>query len=116
MENHNDHNHSNEQKPVSFTVPFILAAVTLTIIFLLVSLGDPCHSECVCDKDCSKECIEACEKGDHSKHPETKGHEAHSGATSAGENAKDEKSESAVETQEAVTPTDSSKTKEAAHH
>jgi hypothetical protein len=79
MSNHHDNDHhSNEQKPVSFTVPFILAAVTLTVILLLVSLGDPCHG-CVCDKDCSKECMEACEKGDHSQHPGTGGHEEHAG-------------------------------------
>jgi hypothetical protein len=69
MANQHDHS-SNEQKPVSFTVPFILGAVTIIIILLLVSLGDPCHEKCECDKDCSKECLEACEKGDHSKHPD----------------------------------------------
>ena len=78
MENHHDNDHSNEQKPVSFTVPFILAAVTLTVILLLVSLGDPCD-KCVCDKNCSKECMEACEKGDHTMHPAVTGHEENAG-------------------------------------
>jgi hypothetical protein len=37
---HEEHNFA-EQKPVSFTVPFILAAVTLLILFLFLSLCDP---------------------------------------------------------------------------
>lgn len=37
---HDDH-HLTEQKPVSFTVPFILAAVTLLIMVLFLSLCDP---------------------------------------------------------------------------
>jgi hypothetical protein len=37
---HDDH-HLTEQKPVSFTVPFILAAVTILIIVLFLSLCDP---------------------------------------------------------------------------
>jgi hypothetical protein len=37
---HDDHN-LTEQKPVSFTVPFILAAVTILIIVLFLSLCDP---------------------------------------------------------------------------
>ena len=102
MSNHHDDHHSNEQKPVSFTVPFILASVTLIIIFSLVSLGDPCHHGCVCAKDCSKECMEACEKGDHSKHPAKEGH---------GEEVKAAEKEAAVETQEAVTPVDTTEAK-----
>jgi len=66
--NHDDHSHS-EPKAVSFTVPLILGAVTVFIILLFVSLGDPCHHESACAEGCSKECMEACEKGDHSKHP-----------------------------------------------
>ena len=38
---HGHNNHSNESKPVSFTVPFIMASVTLVIIFLFLSLCDP---------------------------------------------------------------------------
>src|SRR5882724_954187 len=37
---HDDH-HSAEPKPVSFTVPFILAAVTILIVVLFLSLCDP---------------------------------------------------------------------------
>jgi hypothetical protein len=35
------HDHFTETKPVSFTVPFILAAVTLLVIGLFLSLCDP---------------------------------------------------------------------------
>ncbi len=67
---HGHNNHSNESKPVSFTVPFIMASVTLVIIFLFLSLCDPKkHESCECKENCSKECMEACEKGDHSLHP-----------------------------------------------
>lgn len=42
MSSHDNHdNHSNEPKAVSFTVPFILASVTLVLIFLFLSLCDP---------------------------------------------------------------------------
>jgi len=37
---HDDH-HAAEQKPVAFTVPLILAAVTILIIVLFLSLCDP---------------------------------------------------------------------------
>jgi hypothetical protein len=37
---HDDHQ-VNEQKPVSFTVPFILAAVALLVIFLFLRICDP---------------------------------------------------------------------------
>ena len=79
MSSHDHHdNHSNEPKVVSFTVPFIMAAVTLVIIFLFLSLCDPKkHADCDCKEDCSTECMEACEKGDHSKHPVSSGHEEH---------------------------------------
>jgi hypothetical protein len=36
-----EHDPSAEKKPVAFTVPFILAAVTLLIILLFLSLCDP---------------------------------------------------------------------------
>ncbi len=69
MENHSNHN--TEQKPVAFTVPLILASVTIFIIVLFLSLCNPKHGHagCECKENCSKECMEACEKGDHSKHP-----------------------------------------------
>jgi hypothetical protein len=69
---HDSHNNGHqENKPVSFTTPLILGAVTVFIILCFVSLGNPCHghSKCECKEECSKECMEACEKGDHSKHP-----------------------------------------------
>jgi hypothetical protein len=37
---HQDH-HVSEKKPVSFTVPFILACATLLVIFLFLSLCNP---------------------------------------------------------------------------
>lgn len=74
MENHhNDSHHSDEHKPVSFTVPFIMAAVFIFIMVLLLSVCDPKHGhqgECECKEDCSKECMDKCEKGDHSGHDE----------------------------------------------
>ncbi len=96
MSNHHDNHHSDEKKPISFTVPFILASVTITIILMLVSIGDPCH------------CKESCEAEGHETHAVEGGHEA-TKATKA--------SETAVETQEAVTPVDTaSAKKEEAHH
>jgi hypothetical protein len=41
MADHHDEHHSIENKPVSFTVPFILASVTIIIIVLFLSLCDP---------------------------------------------------------------------------
>lgn len=38
---HHDDHHSSEQKPVSFTVPLILASVLILIIVLFLSLCDP---------------------------------------------------------------------------
>ncbi|MEO6301767.1 MAG: hypothetical protein ABIP51_01215 [Bacteroidia bacterium] len=109
---HHDHdNHSNEPKPVSFTVPFILAAVFLTIMFLFLSLCDPKkHGDCECKEGCSKECMEACEHGDHSKHPII-GHEEHN-ADSKEEHV-EAKDTMAVET--AVPTVDDTTHKEAAH-
>jgi hypothetical protein len=68
MASHHDHNdhHSNEKKPVAFTVPLIFASVIVFIIVMLVSIGDPKHGECCCkDESCSKECMEQCEKNGH---------------------------------------------------
>lgn len=72
---HSEHS-SSEKKPVAFTVPFILASVTVVVILLFLSLCDPKphHSKCECKEDCSKECMEACESGDHSKHGEANMH------------------------------------------
>ena len=62
-DSHND-NHGSEKKSVSFAAPLILGLVTMFIILLFTSLGDPCN-ECCCAKGCDKECTEACEKGGH---------------------------------------------------
>jgi len=70
MSDHHDNHHSTEQKPVSFTVPLIMASVLLFIIVLLLSVCDPKHGKCACKEDCSKECMEKCEKDDHSMHDE----------------------------------------------
>lgn len=70
MSHHHHEEHGTEKKEVSFTVPLILAAVTIFVILLFVSLGDPKHGHCACKEDCSKECMEACEKGNHSMHPD----------------------------------------------
>lgn len=72
MSSHNEEHHT-ESKPVSFTVPFLMASALLLIIVLFLSLCDPSkehHGKCAdCKEDCSKECMEACERGDHSMHP-----------------------------------------------
>jgi hypothetical protein len=41
MSSHHDDHLSTEQKPVAFTVPFILAAVTILAVVLFLSLCDP---------------------------------------------------------------------------
>lgn len=41
MSSHQDDHHASEQKPVSFTVPLILAAVLVFIMVLFLSLCDP---------------------------------------------------------------------------
>ena len=79
MSKHETH-HDTGTKPVSFTAPLILGSITVFIILLFVSLGDP--DNCCCDENCSTECTEACEKGDHDKHP---GSEAKSGEEKNGE-------------------------------
>ncbi len=72
MGNHHDEHQVTEKKPVAFTVPLILSAVTILAIVLLVSLCDPKHghghAECECKDNCSKECMEACERGEHDKY------------------------------------------------
>ncbi len=67
-DNHNNNGHS-EPKSVAFTTPLILGVVAVFIILCFVSLGNPCHGCCEEKQECSKECMEACMKGDHSKHP-----------------------------------------------
>ena len=69
MSNDHHNNGHNENKPVAFTAQLILGAITVFIILLFVSLGNPCHGCCEEKQECSKECMEACMKGDHSKHP-----------------------------------------------
>ena len=41
MAGHHDSHHATENKPVAFTVPFILAAVLVLIMGLFLSLCDP---------------------------------------------------------------------------
>ncbi len=65
---HNSNGHP-EKKSVAFTAPLILGAIAVFIILCFVSLGNPCHGCCEEKQECSKECMEACMKGDHSKHP-----------------------------------------------
>jgi hypothetical protein len=117
MSSHDNHdNHSNEPKAVSFTVPFILASVTLVLIFLFLSLCDPKkHGECECKEECCKECMEACEKGDHSMHPAAAGHDEH--AADANEHHVESKDTMAVE-RPVPTATDSTHKEVApqAHH
>lgn len=116
MSSHDHHdNHSNEPKPVSFTVPFILASVLLVIIFMFLSLCDPKkHGECECAEDCSTECMEACEKGDHSKHPATMGHDEHN--ADAKTDHTEAKDTSAVETPHTSTDTIHKEAAHEAHH
>ncbi len=38
---HHDDHHTEEQKPIAFTVPFILASVLILIIVMFLSLCDP---------------------------------------------------------------------------
>jgi hypothetical protein len=46
---HHDDQHVTETKPVAFTVPLILGLVTMLVILLFVSIGDPCHCEGKCE-------------------------------------------------------------------
>ena len=111
----NDHhsNGHNEKKSVAFTAPLILGAITIFIILCFVSLGNPCQASCCEDeKECSKECAEACEKGDHSKHPEVAGKEE--GKEVAGENEENESDE--AEEAEKKDSTHAEPVKEEAHH
>ena len=72
MSSHHDQdNHSNEAKPVSFRTPLILGLVTILLILLAVSTCDnKKHGSCECKEDCSEECMKKCESGDHSGHNE----------------------------------------------
>lgn len=70
---HHDH-HSNEKKPVAFTVPLIFGSVVILAILLLVSLGDPkpgCHGD---SAHCEKEGKECCEKPGSEGCEHEKGH------------------------------------------
>ncbi|MBK7669589.1 MAG: hypothetical protein IPJ32_20980 [Sphingobacteriaceae bacterium] len=87
---HDSHNNGHqENKPVAFTTPLILGAVTVFIILCFVSLGNPSHGhgKCECKEECSKECMEACEKGEkehgghEEAHADVKHEEAHVAAT-----------------------------------
>lgn len=65
---HHDDHHSAEPKPVSFTVPFILACVTLLILVSFLSLCDPKkghHGKHECKEECAKGCAEDGEKDHH---------------------------------------------------
>ena len=126
MGSHHDHNdhHSNEKKPVSFTVPLIFASVVVLIILLFVSIGDPKHGECCCaEGKCSKECMEACEAGGHKKEAcceKEEAHAAHMGVHDA-HATEAEHSEAAKDSTSVMAPVaDSAATKtehhEEAHH
>lgn len=110
MSQHHDDHHSSEKKPVSFTAPLILGLVTITIILLFASLGDP-SNECCCKKGCDKECMEACEKGGHHM-------KAQDGKEDEKEEAKEGEKELAVPTDNshAAEVADSTKKEEPAHH
>ena len=113
----NDHNNNGhkENKPVAFTAPLILGCIAVFIILCFVSIGNPCHDKEMCcedGKECSKECMEACEKGDHSKHPGVAGKEE--GKEVAGENEENESEES--EEAEKTDATHTEPVKEEAHH
>lgn len=89
---HHNHNGHSEKKSVAFGTPLILGIVTVFVILCFVSLGNPCHHKEMCCEDgqkCSKECMEACEKGDHSKHPGAAGHEEGKAEHNSGHGSKD---------------------------
>jgi hypothetical protein len=96
MAGHHDEHHSVENKPVSFTVPFILASVTIIITLLFLSLCDPKpHHEA------------------HSGHE----HEAHAGAVMQNHHEAEETKAAAVTTESKDTMTVESAAPEAeAHH
>ncbi len=110
-DSHNNNGHQ-ENKPVAFTTPLILGAVTVFIILLFVSLGNPCHGCCA---EGEKECAEKCEKGGKEAHG---GHEEGHAAATHEEHAADH-----ANTTDTTSPTsdtsDSTHTepaKEEAHH
>lgn len=128
-----DNNGHQENKPVAFTTPLILGAVTVFIILLFVSLGNPCHGhdkECCEEQKCSKECMEACEKGDHSKHPagmteeqchgKKEGHgecgECKEGKECAHHAKHEEHAKEHANTTDNTSPTSDEPVKEEAHH
>lgn len=102
MEQHHDHHHSEGQKPVSFTVPLIMASVVIFIMVLLLSVCDPKHhGKCECKEDCSQECMDKCEKGDHSSHDEH-GNELKGGASHGEASSHSEEHSSAQDTTHAT--------------
>ncbi|MDZ4663803.1 MAG: hypothetical protein SGJ15_02900 [Bacteroidota bacterium] len=125
MGSHNDHNdHSNEKKPVSFTVPLIFASVIVFVIVLLVSIGDPKHGECCCEEGkCSKECMDACKSGTCemaccAKSEEHGGHHGDAHATEAHDHTGSADSATVSTPRHEATDTTSAKAehKEEAHH
>lgn len=122
MSHDHHHNGHSEKKSVAFGTPLILGIVTVFIILCFVSLGNPCHghSKCECKENCSKECMEACEKGDHSKHPaDMKEANAHETTTQAVETENAHAAElPADSTKKSVTeePVKEEHAKEEAHH
>jgi hypothetical protein len=114
-----DHNHNGhkENKPVAFITPLICGLVTVFVILLFVSLGNPCHGQgkCCNGEECSKECMEKCEKGDHA---ECKEHEGAHGAEAKHEEHSEHATEkAAVEAPAAAADsTHAEPAKEEAHH
>jgi hypothetical protein len=81
MSSHHD-SHPQEQKPVSFTVPLIMASVLLFIIIMFLSLCDPKpHHQC--EEDCKKECSKEC--GEHKESTEAATKESQNTETSKAE-------------------------------
>lgn len=125
MGSHHDHNdhHSNEKKPVAFTVPLIFASVIVLVIVLFVSLGDPKHGECCCaEGECSKECMEKCEAGGHKaeaccdKDGAKAAHMGHDDHAAATEHNEAEAAKDSTATEPAVDSTAKTEHKEEAHH
>ncbi len=76
-DHHHDHSHSTEKKPVSFTVPFILASVFILAMVLFLSLCDPKPHHGECEEKCTKECADSA-KCKHDEHGVAKTEESHS--------------------------------------
>ena len=86
MAGHHDEHHSLENKPVSFTVPFILASVTIIITLLFLSLCDPKPHHQAHENEAHTH--PAAAATDHSNSDERQGQEAaHGTSTTQGESA-----------------------------